>query len=152
MKRIFLIIALIAITIPISAQHLVVERTGGESETITLENLKQITFNGTIVNIEQNNGTMSSIGMGDISRVYFSALTSISDIELQREKLVEYISCDEIAINDGAGSMITIYSVTGVQMLSCRLETEAGIISIANLPRGIYIVKANERTEKIIKR
>lgn len=152
MKKLFIIIILAVLTIPATAQQMVVEKAVGESEAITLDNLKQMTFDGTTVNIEQTDGSKSSIGMGDISRIYFGDLSSITGIGQEEERLVEYISHDEIAINSDAGSVVTVYSATGAQLLTKRLGSRAGTISIASLPRGIYIVQANSQTEKIIKR
>ena len=134
-----------------TAQHMVVETAGG-NEVFTLDNLKQITFNGTTVNIEQSNGAKSSASMGDIKRIYFDDMSSIADINAQGGDLVEYLSHDDIAINSEAGSMVTVYSLTGAQLLSRRIDTQGETISIAALPQGIYIVKANGRTTKIIKR
>lgn len=151
MKKLLFIISLLAIAGTATAQHMVVETAGG-NEVFTLENLKQITFSGTTVNIEQTDGTTSSASMGSIERIYFSDLSSIADMPAQSGNLVEYISFDEIAINCEAGSTVAIYSLTGAQLLSRRIDTQGEAISIAGLPQGIYIVKANGRTTKIIKR
>ena len=151
MKKLLFIISLLAIAGTATAQHMVVETAGG-NEVFTLDNLKQITFNGTTVNIEQTDGTTSSASMGNIKRIYFDDMSSIADMPAQSGNLVEYISFDEIAINSEAGSMVTVYSLTGAQLLTRRIDTQGGIISIAGLPQGIYIVKANGRTTKIIKR
>ena len=151
MKKLLFIISLLAIAGTATAQHMVVETAGG-NEVFTLENLKQITFNGTTVNIEQSNGAKSSASMGDIKRIYFDDMSSIADINAQGGDLVEYLSHDDIAINSEAGSMVTVYSLTGAQLLTRRIDTQGEAISIAGLPQGIYIVKANERTTKIIKR
>ena len=152
MKKILFIISFISLAATATAQHLMVEKTGYENEIITLANLKQITFNGTTVKIEQNDGTESQVAMGDVSRIYFGDLSSISKIGHQEGSLVEYLSFDEIAINSDAGSLVTIYNLTGAQMICRRIDTEGEAISIASLPQGIYIVKANEKTTKIIKR
>lgn len=152
MKKLLFIISLLAIAGTATAQHMVVERDGQENKVFSLESLKQITFDGTTVNIEQTDGTMSSTSMGDIERIYFGDFSSISDINALSGNLVEYISHDEIAINSEAGSTITIYGLTGTQLLTRRIDTQGEAISIAGLPQGIYIVKANERTTKIIKR
>jgi hypothetical protein len=117
-----------------------------------LQDLKQITFDGTTVNIEQTDGTKSSASMGDIGRIYFGDHSSIADMPAHSENLVEYLTTDEIAINSEAGSMVTIYNLTGAQLLTRRIDAEGETISIAGLPQGIYIVKANGRTTKIIKR
>ena len=151
MKKLLFIISLLAIAGTTTAQHMVVERAGG-SEVIALGELKQITFNGTTVNIEQSNGACSSASMGDIERIYFGDHTSIADINAHGGDLVEYLSHDDIAINSEAGSMVTVYSLTGAQLLTRRIDTQGEPISIASLPQGIYIVKANGRTTKILKR
>ena len=152
MKKLLIMISLLALTGTATAQHMVVEKSGAENEVITLGALKQITFNGTTVNIEQTNGTKSSASMGDIERIYFADLSSIADINSQDENLVTYISTDEIAINSNGGSLVAIYNLTGAQLLIRRIDAQGEAISIAGLPQGIYIVKANERTTKIIKR
>ena len=135
-----------------TAQHIAVEKEAGDLFTMELSELKQITFNGTTVNIEDNTGTVYSATMGDIKRIYFDDMSSIADINAQGGDLVEYLSHDDIAINSEAGSMVTVYSLTGAQLLTRRIDTQGEAISIAGLPQGIYIVKANERTTKIIKR
>ena len=152
MKKLLFIISLLAIAGTATAQHMVVETTRQEDQVITLEDLKQITFDGTTVNIEKTDGTMSSTSMGDIERIYFSDLSSIADIKAQSSNFVEYLSYDEIAINSEAGSTVAIYNLTGMEMIIRRINAQGETISIAGLPQGIYIVKANEKTTKIIKR
>ena len=151
MKKLLFIISFIAIAGTATAQHMVVETAGG-NEVFTLDNLKQITFNGTTVNIEQTDGTKSSASMGNIKRIYFDDMSSIADMPAQSGNLVEYISFDEIAINSEAGSTVAIYSLTGARLLTRRIDTQGEAVSITGLPQGIYIVKANGRTTKIIKR
>lgn len=135
-----------------TAQHMVVEMTDSNNQVVKLESLRQITFNGTTINIEQTDGTKSSASMGDIERIYFGDHSSITDINAQSGNLVEYISNDEIAIHSEAGSTVAIYGLTGMQLLTRRIDTQGEAVSIAGLPQGIYIVKANGRTTKIIKR
>ena len=152
MKKILFIISFISVAATATAQYLIVEKPGYENEVLQFEDLKQITFSGTTVNIEQNDGKISNASMGDISRIYISDNSSIADIEQQEGNLVEYLSFDEIAINANAGSMATIYNLTGALIMRKQINSQGEPISIATLPKGIYIVKANEKTTKIIKR
>lgn len=152
MKKLLFIISLLAIAGTATAQHMVVEMTDSNNQVVKLESLRQITFNGTTVNIEQTDGTKSSASMGDIERIYFGDLSSIADMPAQSGNLVEYLSADEITINSEAGSTVVIYGLTGTQLLTRRIDTQGEAISISCLPQGIYIVKANGRTTKIIKR
>ncbi|MBO7192958.1 MAG: T9SS type A sorting domain-containing protein [Bacteroidaceae bacterium] len=152
MKKILFIISFISIAATATAQYLIIEKPGYENEVLQFDDLKQITFSGTTVNIEQNDGKISNASMGDISRIYISDNSSIADIEQQEGNLVEYLSFDEIAINADAGSMATIYNLTGALIMRKQINSQGEPISIATLPKGIYIVKANEKTTKIIKR
>ena len=151
MKKLLLIISLITIAGTATAQHMVVEKSVGGNEIIALDNLRQITFDGTTVNIEQNDGARSNATMGDISRIYFRDFSTIEDLK-KNEDLIEQLPGEKIAINCPAGTVVTIYSITGSLVLSTRIETEGGQISVANIPQGIYIVKANDRTAKFVRR
>ena len=150
MKKLLFIISFLALAGAATAQHMAMETEKGNT-IVALADLKEVTFNGTTVNIEQTDGTKFSASMGEISRIYFGDLSSIAEIESQ-DYLITYLSPDEIAIHSASGSVATIYNLTGAQMLSKRINTEGEVMSIANLPQGIYIVKANEKTTKIIKR
>ena len=153
MKKVFSIILLaIATTLPAAAQQMLIDKEGSSNEVINLDNLKQITFNGTTVTVEQNDGTTSSNEMSVINRISFGDHTAIDKIIAGNKGLVTYITSDEIAVNCEAGNQVTIYNVVGNQVLCTRLGADYATISIANLPKGIYIVKANERTAKIIRR
>lgn len=152
MKRLLFLISFLAITGTVKAQWLVVEKEAGEPVSMALAELKQITFSGKTVNIEQTDGTRHSATMGEIGRIYIEQSQSIDEVGQLGDNLVEYLSFDEIAINSESGSMVAIYNLTGAQLLTKRIDAQGEPISIANLPQGIYIVKANEKTTKIIKR
>lgn len=152
MKRLLFLIPFLAITSTAKAQWLVVEKEASEPVSMSLTELKQITFSGKTVNVERTDGTKYSDTMGNISRIYIEQKQSIDNVGELGDNLVEYLSFDEIAINSEAGSMVAVYNLTGAQMLTRRIATQGEPISIASLPQGIYIVKANEKTTKIIKR
>ena len=152
MKRLLFLIPFLAITRAAKAQWLVVEKEASEPVSMSLTELKQITFSGTTVNVELTDGTKSSTGMSDIYVITFGDYTTIGQIRPEGGEHVAYISSDEIAIDGKAGSHVTIYNATGTQVLNTCLSADYGHISIANLPKGIYIVKCNERTAKIVKR
>jgi hypothetical protein len=65
---------------------------------------------------------------------------------------VSYISSDEIAVNCEAGEEIAIYNVSGTMVLNEVQGSDGGSVSIANLPKGIYLLRANRQTVKIIKK
>lgn len=152
MKKLFTLIIIIASALPATAQQMFIVHNNGNSSTMELNEFKQMTFNGTTVSIEDINGNKNSATMGDIERIHFGNATSIKNAGIGDKELITYITKDEIAVDCTAGTTVIIYDVIGSQVLCTRLKTEGGKISIANLPKGIYILKANDRTAKIIKR
>lgn len=151
MKKLYTLLLLFILTMPAMSQQMLVEKSGN-TETIEFSNLDKITFNGTTVNIKQFNGTTSQVTMGEIDRITFSNYTNIDNLESCTNALFNYISSDEISVNSSAGEIIRIYDVIGSQIICVRQNADNATISIAQLPKGIYIIKANDRTAKFIKR
>lgn len=158
MKKLYTFILITAFAITGYSQqtvtHIKVEKNDNSENVMAFEELQRITFNGTTVNIEQkgNNGT-AAFDMADIARITsYHSSTGISENPTGNQDFVQYVSRDEIAVNVPAGAVINLYSISGSHILTMRQVTDNGTISIASLPKGIYLIKANERTAKIIKR
>ncbi len=152
MKKILTILLLLTATLTASAQQMRIDKGYNNEQVIALVDFKQITFDGATVNIELTDGTTESATMEEIHGIYFGDFTSIEEGVPAGEEFISYLSADCISVNCSAGTVITIYSPTGSLLLHTRQQSDAGSISIANLPRGIYIVKANEKSAKIIRR
>lgn len=152
MKKILAILFILSVALPAAAQQMLIDKSDNNNEVIDLGDLKEITFNGTTVNVTKTDGTTSSILMSAINAISFGDYTDIEPVKPGNGELVAYISGNMIAVNSEAGSLVTIYNVIGTQVLCTRLDKEYGQISIASLPKGIYIVKANNRTAKIVRR
>lgn len=134
---------------PAFSQQMMIE-TSNDNSIIELDALRKITFNGSDVNVQQTNGTIYSAPMSEINRIYFGNFTSIE--ELAPEKgFISYISADEIAINCPAGEIINVYNINGSHIFQVRQQEDNGSISIAQLPKGIYLLQTNGRTAKFIK-
>ena len=151
MKKLYTLLLFIIAALPMSAQQIFVEK-GNNTETIDFANLDKITFSGTTVNILQTDGTTTSAAMSDINRIHFSSYNSIDNLKATTDELINYISNDYIAVNCHAGESICIYNIIGTKLICTRQQSDNGIISIANLPKGIYIIKTNDQTAKFVKR
>ena len=151
MKKIYIVLLFLATCLPGMAQQILIEKAGN-TETVEFDNLDKITFSGTTVKILQTNGTETSAFMGEIERIHFSNYNSIDEIGVQKENIFNYISNDYIAINCNAGDIVRIYNIIGNQLMCVRQKSANGIISIADLPQGIYIIKINDQTAKFVKR
>ena len=148
MKKLLTLLMLMVATLSVSAQHIIVLKTGDATQAVELQKFRRMTFAGTSVNIMQTDGTVASADMSDITRIYFGDYTGIKNVDFNGGKeLVAYIS-----VNCEAGKEIAIYNVSGTMVLKEVQDSEGGSVSIANLPKGIYLLRANGQTVKIIKR
>lgn len=139
--------------LPAFSQRIVVEKNDNAIQAIDLQNFRRITFSGDIVNIMQNNGSETNWEMNNIARIYFDNYTHINEMEFNEKKeLVSYITSDRIAVNCKAGEEINIYNISGSIVQKEVQESDGGSISIANLPKGMYLLRANLQTVKIIKK
>ncbi|MBE6303308.1 MAG: T9SS type A sorting domain-containing protein [Bacteroidales bacterium] len=153
MKKLLTLLMLMVATLSVSAQHIIVLKTGDATQAVELQKFRRMTFAGTSVNIMQTDGTVATADMSDITRIYFGDYTGIKNVDFNGGKeFVAYISADEIAVNCEAGKEIAIYNVSGTMVLKEVQDSEGGSVSIANLPKGIYLLRANGQTVKIIKR
>jgi hypothetical protein len=153
MKKLFVLFTLMVALLPVSAQHIIVLKTENAAQAVELSKFRRMTFSGTTVNLMQTDGTVSSADMSDITRIYFGDFTGITNVDFNGGKeLVSYISSDEVAVNCEAGEEITIYNVSGTMVHKEVQDRDGGSVSIANLPKGIYLLRANRQTVKIIKK
>lgn len=153
MKKLLTLLILMAAMLSVSAQHIIVVKTDNATRAVDLQKFRRMTFSGTSVNIMQTDGTIETTEMNDITRIYFGEYTSIGNIDFNGGKeLVSYISSDEIAVNCEVGEEIAIYNISGTIVLKEVQSSEGGSVSIANLPKGIYLLRANRQTVKIIKK
>lgn len=151
MKKILPFIAAALMAAPSFSQQMVIE-TGNTNSVIELDALRRITFIGSDVNVLQTNGTTFTTPMSEITRIYFGNSTAIDDIEITGNNLITYISSDEIVVNCLAGETINIYNINGSHIFQVRQQEDCGSISIAQLPKGIYLLQTAGKTAKFIKR
>ena len=153
MKKFIIIAILFIAAIPSFAQRIVLEKNDSGKLAVALQNFRRITFSGSTVNIAQHDDTVIGTEMSDIAKIYFDDYTRIGEVDFNEGKdLISYISSDEIAVNCKAGEEIAIYNVSGTMVLNEVQSSDGGSVSIANLPKGIYLLRANRQTVKIIKK
>lgn len=152
MKKIYTLILFLIATFPVIAQQQIFVEKSSDTEVIEFSKLDKITFEDTTVKFLKTDGTSTSASMGDINRIYFSIYNTIENLEAQENDIISFISNDNIAVNCNAGEIITIYDIIGHQLLCMRQKSDNGIISIAHLPRGLYIIRANDQTVKFVRR
>lgn len=155
MRRFLTIVISIFLALPAISQDArtnLIIKTNLEEQTVQFDDLRRITFNATTVQIEKFDGSTISNDMANI--IYLSATSKTTDIVAPQTSgnLVEHISSDAIVVNCVSGAIVEIYNMSGSRIATRRLDADNGTISIATLPKGIYILRAEGRTVKFLKR
>lgn len=153
MKKLIILFTFALLTIPAMSQsQITVEKANGDTQTMLWENFRKITFDGEKVNILSNKGENISSPMADIMRITTTLVETGIETPAENGGLLNFLSSDEIAVNCQAGELVCIYSLSGSIVLSQRLFNDNGCINVAHLPKGVYLLQANGRTVKFLKR
>ena len=159
MRQKFLIIVILLLTaFVVEAANteyvtLVIEHNNGMTTRVNLDERPVTTFTKDAIVITTKN-TMFNFLMEDIYQVYYerNVITSI-ETEAHNDICITQRG-NQIAINGLAeGKMVTIFDINGKMLLS-DIATGVGpmILSIEDLPCGVYVVKCDYVTFKTLKR
>lgn len=153
MKKLIILFTFTLLTIPAMSQsQITVEKANGDTQTMLWENFRKITFDGDKVNILSNKGENISSPMADIMRITTTLVETGINTPAEECGLLNFVSSDEIAVNCQAGELVYVYSISGNIVLSQRQADNNGCINVAHLPKGVYLLQANGRTVKFLKR
>ena len=100
-------------------------------------------------------GSSESIITTDIRKLSFSSFTGVDDILVADNKLCIFPNpcTDFISLKNLTESElnISIYSISGIELLHSKLANVNQQIDIRQLNKGIYLVKVNSNILKFIK-
>jgi len=130
---------------------LVVESAGGETIAIALGQKPVIATQteGYKLTYGENTAEFAWSGLKKLT-LQETEPTAIKDVETPSFKLAP----GEIAINSAeAGSQAKVFNAAGRQVLTAPVADDGTVtLSTANLPAGVYIIKTNKSTFKIVKK
>ena len=141
-----------------SAQSTVsITKTNGTVSRYTVQSTGSISFAGDYVVIkESSTSSAQSIPMSAIRNMKFSdSSNGIEDaISGQQPAVSLYPNPAQnycvVRGTDGEQMNVTVYSMTGAKMIDTTVENE-GRIDISPLTTGVYMVKINNHTTKLVK-
>lgn len=140
MKRItlFLLFALTAVlgTTAQSLDYLTFRTADGTEQSLTAVGLKLTFSDGQLV--ATGNGETTTFSLTDLSSMFFSqTATSIAGITDANATKVDIVN-GQLKVTAPAGSRISVHSLDGRQANS------------NNLPKGVYLVRVNNQTLKVL--
>ena len=129
-------------------KSLIITFSDNTTQTFVLSTLPQITMSNNKMTISAGS-TTAEYDLYKIKTFTFSGTTGIENIENNSSIIAEG---DRIII-EGANANVRIFSVDGkTTTLKTTSLSNSTIIDISSLGRGVYIIKANDKTLKISKK
>jgi hypothetical protein len=147
-----LLLSLLALFCSIVAKaedkSLIITFSDNTTQTFVLSALPQITMANNKMTISASS-TTAEYDLYKIKTFTFSGTTGIENIENNTSIIAEG---DKIII-EGANANVKIFSVDGkTATLKTTSLSNSTIIDISSLGKGVYIIKANDKTLKISKK
>lgn len=142
------------ITYSAMAQYgVVVQYTTNQEQAFILNDQGKIFFSGSNLVINQSNGQIQTIAISDIRKLYFQTNLSINNDIAFDNSIILYPNpaTDNIKLSNIKNhSLICIYNMDG-KLLINQFSSSDQSINVGSLKKGIYIVKVNNKTFKLIK-
>ena len=146
-----LLLSLLALFCSIIAKaedkSLIITFSDNTTQTFVLSTLPQITMSNNKMTISAGT-TTAEYDLYKIKTFTFSGTTSIGNIEDNSDIKTEGYRI----IIEGTNANVRIFSVDGKSAtLKTTNTSNATVIDISSLNRGVYIIKANDKTVKVSK-
>ena len=156
LKQLLISLLLLCCVLCVNAQtEVTVLGTNGSSTTLVVSDLGKIYFSAERMYVDAGDGTVNDFAVSDIKKLTFNSLyTGVSQPEHQFSALIypnPATNFIRIATDEQLTLHVRLYALTG-QLLSdtyCQPNDE---VNISHLPSGIYFVKVNEVTYKLLKK
>ncbi|MBO4654535.1 MAG: T9SS type A sorting domain-containing protein [Bacteroidales bacterium] len=156
LKQLLILFLLLCCVLCVDAQtEVTVLGVDGSSTTLVVSDLGKIYFNADRMYVEAGDGTASDFLVSDIQKLTFNSLSvgihhseNNSSVLIYPNPATNFI---RIAAEDQQPMHVRLYALTG-QLLSDTYCQPNGEMNISHLPSGIYFVKVNEVTYKLLKK
>jgi len=156
-RTLFLSVILGMNIMPVKSQtvFLDIKKWDGADKKIELSALNKITFSNTDLILNYLAGTNENVATSSIQSLVFSTTTGFNKILEDKKTLLIYPnpSNDFISLKNVPETEvnITIYTVSGNQIMSFHNYSANELINISHLNKGIYIIKVNNQALKFTK-
>lgn len=147
--------AVLALAVSNSANaknDVVVTPASGDPVSVPIESVSSITFDGDKMTVNAASGA-SVFALSDVAHIKFDlefqgiedVTANVDDIEISIQQGV----LTATATNDAAVNM-SVYNLSGMNVANAAAQGSASV-DLNSLPAGVYVVRANSKTIKIIR-
>jgi maltose-binding protein MalE len=153
MKKFFLIITLVILSVGIQAEaysYLTFRpNTGNSDVSLSVEGLKITFANGKLV--ATNSSTTQSFTLTEIASMYFSDTSTGAVNEVNIGSSSVSVEGGKIVVTAPQGSVVNIYNIAGASVGNFVASGSKDTYD-SNLSQGVYLVKVNGKTSKLLVR
>jgi len=152
MKKYLLFVVLLVSSVTLlSGQTLVINQTSGSAVQIDLDKLSKVSFSDGKMVANYSDGTDESYVLSEVSKLVFSGTTGIGVVEAMDGKLAYSGSRGIAVVANSTGSKLQIYNIGGSVVLQKTIEAQVETVDLSSLQRGLYLLKLDGKTIKIVR-
>lgn len=145
-------------TIQAQVNSLVIKTTDGTESVKQLSTVQQLSFYGGNLMLKYLSGTSDAFTLSNIKVLYFKSLTNGIDNPVtltNSDGVMVYPNPagDVIYVRNipNGRSQIAIFRMDGTLTMNATVTTDPGAINVSPLERGLYFLRINGQSFKIIK-
>lgn len=138
----------------VSAAHadLVVLERDGTACSLSPEKVRSITFDSGRMTVKTVDGTMQTWEVSAIRKCYFGAAPEVPTGVSAALASRWVVRGDNVMVSSASASVLTVLNAEGRLVLMQHVVAGTSTVSLANLPAGVYLVRMNGKTLKLMKR
>ena len=136
------------------SQRLVVWLKNGEKVHFDLAQLPETSFGGGVLTIKTNT-TVVAYQLANVLRYTYENIKVVDEVAMLPNEHSVQVNAEGDAVtfrNLKDGTLVSLYDLKGQLLEQRRAEgLHPVVISVRNRPRGVYIVKSNDETIKLMR-
>lgn len=123
---------------------------GGVQKSVALASMKKITFSGGKMLAATTDG-VHSFDLNTMEKMFFSSTaTALTTVSADRTGLSYDAASQTVQVGEqGGNATLHVYFLNGSLALRTPVPAGGTTVSLATLPKGVYVVKLNGQTLKI---
>lgn len=152
MKRYLFAFAVFLVTAAdMAGQSIVINEKEGSPVEISVEGLRSITFDDGKLVATYNDGTAESYLMSEISRLDFEETSGVGMVSLMEGKMSYSSSTGLLVVGNAEGSKLSIIDLGGTVVMESEIESPVETIDLSSLQKGVYLLRLDSKTIKIVR-
>ena len=151
MKRLMLALIVAGSVQAVHADLVVLERDGTAC-ALSPENVRCITFDNGRMVVKTVSGTTQTWEVSAVRKCYFGTAPELPTGMTTPSATCWTVCGDNVMVNSASASVLTVLNAEGRLVLMQHVVAGKSAVSLAKLSAGVYLVRMNGKTLKLMKR